>query len=247
MKLSLVLLTLAVLSPLAFVRAEEDDVVIADEVEEDIIEDITEDEDEAPIVASSDDAQLTVVFPDYGDDVTVPAGSIVTAVVGIHNKGSAPFVVTSIDGGIKTADFSESFQNFTALPINIPVDASGEATFTYRFMVSDRFDPNDFGMDIDVHFQDMEENQYVASAYNGPLTITETVSHFDLDTLLGYVILAGIVGAGYFATVGQKKPAVVAAASKKTAKKLVAQVETGTKKATTNEWLVGTNFTPKRK
>ena len=49
-------------------------------------------------------------------------------------------------------DMKQSFQNLTVLYMADMVEANQQASFTYKFMPSPRFEPADFGFVLDVSF-----------------------------------------------------------------------------------------------
>eukprot|EP00045_Choanoeca_perplexa_P021792 m.7360 g.7360 ORF g.7360 m.7360 type:complete len:264 (-) comp8805_c0_seq2:135-926(-) len=250
---SLLLLCL-LLAPIAFLSNDSTMLARADDVDDEVVngesvgnddEIVTDaEEDEELEVAGgddfdlgpSDDVTMFTVFPSHPNKV-MPAGSVVTALVTVVNKGRAAVLVDRMDGSIRPLqDMKQSFQNLSTIYMADMVEAGQQASFTYKFMPSPRFEPADFGFVLEVSFKDDDGSHFSQQAHNTSVSIVEEEDDFDITTLLSYAVVVAIAVAAYFQFNASKAPAAKAAST---------PTETGTKaSAQGNEWLADAN-TPK--
>eukprot|EP00043_Microstomoeca_roanoka_P026319 m.11258 g.11258 ORF g.11258 m.11258 type:complete len:268 (-) comp6442_c0_seq2:178-981(-) len=210
-----------------------EDIVVEDEADEDISESDIEDLELGPASA----VKTTAIFP-TNPNLEFPAGGIISALVGLENTDESPFTIMSIEASIRNPlDYSQSFQNFSVVPIELSVDSEQQATFNYKFRTSDRFEPREVIMTVLVHLKDSEEGHFVNAAFNQTVKLVDAESSFDVKSLFVYLALAA-AGALFYLQ-NKREPETVK-------KPAAQQVETGTKTPVTNEWLTGTNVDVRR-
>lgn len=215
-----------------------EDTIVADEEIEDA-EEIDYDDLE---LGPTKDVNVTALFPEF-NDLVIPAGAIVSAVIGVDNQGETPYIVQSIQGAIGNPLDFQSFQNFSEMPVELRVDAGEQATFTYRFRPSERFEPRDFLLTVVVNLKDKDEGLFVNTAFNQTVTLTDPESEGGVVTLLAYGAIA--VAAAVFYMKNAENNGNNSNNGKKSSgsnKKAASKVETGTNMTQENEWLQGTNI-----
>jgi len=229
----------------------------AEDAEDAVVEEVEEDEDEEDeVVATGDDegeeeeeeasgdigassdVDVKIIFPEHSD-LSFPAGSIVTALIGFHNKGQNAFTVQNIEASLRhLQDFSFHIQNFTNEAVNQEIKSHEHATFLYKFKPHESFDPRDFGFVLNVHYIDNNEAPYRHTALNSTVHIVDSEESFDTRSFIAYVstLAIGVLGVLVYK---QKSTKPAAAANKKKE-----AVETGTSKKTEvdNDWLASANL-----
>ncbi|EGD74083.1 hypothetical protein PTSG_05775 [Salpingoeca rosetta] len=244
--LAIVALLLTRLPPSSLVSANDDDTVTGEDVGDDM-DNVAVDEEAEEEESDIDDLELgptklvdvTAIFPDF-PTLEIPAGAIVTAVVGLDNKADSPFVVSSIEGSLGAPfDYTQSFQNFTAMPIELRVDAGQQATFTYKFRPSDRFEPRDFALAVVVNLKDQSEGLFVNTAFNQTITLTDPESDVSSKAIFGYILFAAVGVLAFLYS--RPKPAT------KPTKQAAKRVETGAGMVQEDEWLADTNVVQPRR
>jgi len=163
-----------------------------EEGEENVTEEMGDDGEAGALIGSHDDIVTFVTFPN-NKDLDFPAGSIVTAFIGVHNKGAEPFIISGVDGSIRhPLDYSQAFQNFTPSHYELPLEPDSEITLEYFFRPADRFEPSEFGLKIDVHFHTQDENVFINPVFNQTVSILDAESTFEAKDYFIYVILAAV-------------------------------------------------------
>jgi translocon-associated protein subunit alpha len=243
--LALLVLTPFLAAPSMFARAEngDDDIVVEAALDdEDGDEEVVFVEEEEAVEEPQDQVEFSILFP-YHQDKVFPAGAIITAFIGVNNKGDNPVVVNLLQGSLRhPQELSQVFQNFSTIHLADVVEGGQHATFMYKFRPSERFEPQPFGLVVDVGFTGEAQAQHFESAYNSTVQIAEEEYEFDLGTTVFYAV-AGLAAA-YFVfnnVLGgdSTKPAKAAAAQAE------APVETGTRRTSStsgNQWLDNANI-----
>lgn len=192
----------------------------AQEVEDDIVEDVLEDEDEGdatveaddvgtestavegdaeeeeeePPLKPSEDANTFILFtkPNIGTDL--PAGHIVKFLVGFANKGSNDFVVETMDAAFRyPQDYSFYIQNFTSVRFDKVVEPNREATFEYSFLPSESFSARPMGLTVNLNYKDNEGNLFQDAVFNETVQVVEPDEGLDGETFFLYIFLAAVV------------------------------------------------------
>ncbi|EDQ86221.1 uncharacterized protein MONBRDRAFT_28449 [Monosiga brevicollis MX1] len=230
-----VLLLALLLAPLALLSHAQD-VEEDEDIEDTIVLDDLEVEEEE--ISLTNLVTTTTIFPSHVDKV-FPAGSIVSAVVGVRNAASEPIIVNAMAASIRPLeDMTQSFQNLSLIFLADRIEPGEEASFNYKFRPSERFEPATFALVLDVGFTDAQDRQFVVQAHNTSVTITEAEDDGDLTGLLPFVSMAALAA---FAYVYLQKPELLQTAAAPAAKP--EKIERGTRaSASGNEWLNSANL-----
>lgn len=187
------------------VRAQDEDVDVADAVLEDMVdeeivplesegvamdEDVIEVDDTAQLgLSKSPDAECTVFFPDFSTHF--PAGSTVTVIVGFKNAGTSTFRINDIEASFRhPGDFSYSVWNFTQQYIDTTVESGDSATIFYQFTPPETTDPRDFGFVVNVNYFDGENAQFQESVVNTTIQVIESQEETDYYMMAFKAIVA---------------------------------------------------------
>lgn len=179
------------------------------------------DTDDEPETTKSPDADTFLLFTrplhSSGSQLELPAGYPVEFLVGFTNKGSDDFIVETVEASFRyPMDFNYFIQNFSAIPYNLEIKPSHEATVSYSFLPSESFAGRPFGLNIALNYRDASGNQFSEAVFNETVSITEVDEGLDGETFFLYVFLAAIVvlllvlGQQFLGSYGKRKrsPAV---------------------------------------
>jgi translocon-associated protein subunit alpha len=196
-------------------------------------------QEEYVVPTAAEDVVTSYVFPDNPAKV-FPAGEPVEVLVGLRNKGSRQYNITSIDASFNyPLDFSYFIQNFTRWEYGMPVSASQEVSLSYMFRPDAMLEPREFGLLVNVHYTDSTGKAYTSVAFNGTVDLVESAGGWDAQSFFAVLAVLALVGVGGF--FGYRSLSTWAK-KQKTAKK----VEYGTKvrHEVEDDWLAGTAADP---
>jgi len=145
--------------------------------------------------------------------------------------------ITSAIGALRyPQDWKYYIQNFTRKSYGISVAPGEFASFVYKFRPDPMLEPRDIGLSVSVFYTDSANQNFTSVLFNSTISLIETGSSIDAQSIFTYIGLIGVVGLALFVafkslgkSVGKKKSR--------------AKIETGTQKTDVidNEWLVGTS------
>lgn len=159
----------------------------------------TEDDDDLSLdgYRTSPDADITFMFTKPSKDGSeLPVGKEVHFLVGFYNKGQKEINVDTMEASFRySADFSYYLQNFTAFVYNRPVKPKQEVTLSYQFFVSDVYTPRPYGLTVNLHYHDAD-NQYLTAVFNETINIVELDEGLDRETFFLFIVLTGLAVLG---------------------------------------------------
>ncbi|KPM05955.1 hypothetical protein NH340_JMT05286 [Sarcoptes scabiei] len=153
-----------------------------------------DDEDTVEGYKSSPDADIIYMFTKpVGDGLELPIGKEVHFLVGFHNRGQKDFFVDTMDASFRySADFSFSLQNFTSFAYNRVVKPKQEVTLSYQFFISEAYSPRPYGLTVNLHYRDAENNQFLSAVFNETVNIVELDETLNSETFFLFLVLAGL-------------------------------------------------------
>merc|ERR1719272_1020614 len=180
---------------------EAGDAAVDDEEEEEDDEDEEVDLADLEGEGGGDEGIATVSVFTEGSESSMPAGAVVSALVGFSNGGNRPLVVKAIRASIRDLnDFNYIYENYTAFEVGATVEAGEQASYMYEFTPGKGLDPRDVAMEIAVDYVDDDDEDFETdAAFNGTVTITAFNGAFDMDQIVQLIFFAvvGIGGAWY--------------------------------------------------
>ncbi|KAK9903492.1 hypothetical protein WJX75_006931 [Coccomyxa subellipsoidea] len=191
------------------------------------------------IPAPLEGVQTVFWLPEYPEK-QFPAGSLVEAVVGVHNNANNPLNVTAIIGSLNNAQaFHQFYQNFSYQPQQAVVRPGEEASLSYYFMPDESFPPREFQVALTV-FYNTPAGSFASTFFNETIDIVEVPPLIDVQGIfLLAALLALLAAAVYGAKSGLEWYGILkpkkASRKSEVKKRTVAAGEE-------NEWLKGTNF-----
>lgn len=115
--------------------------------------------------------------------------------------------------------------------MNQTIGARSHATLRYELRPDENFDPRQFGLIINVRYIDISnEKLHMGEAYNGTVSVTDSLDAFDAETGFLYLSLVAILGLVVFAA----KQLCSSPASNKGKRPIKKRVEMGTGAAVDN-------------
>lgn len=172
------------------------------------------------------------------------AGEPVNIVVNVKNSATKEeFVVDHIQASIRhQKQWAFRLENFTATKYDDAVPAGHEASFSYQFTPHESFQPKKYGITALLYLHDLKGNKFVHPVFNETFTIIDNSNTFDLHTVFMFMVFAGFAFAISFAIQNSFIPTPDANKNKKLLKPKAAS-----KSDKPEDWLVDTNFQPKKK
>lgn len=142
----------------------------------------------------SDFAITKVIFPDHGDK-KFPAGALVPVLIGFQNIGEAAFHIKEIEGSFRhPLDYTYHFQNFTSYTPDTVVAPKQVVSFNYFIRPYENYEPRQIGLQINVHYESVD-GEFHDAAFNGTVDVVDSEEEFDGTSLVGYGVMAAIIGA----------------------------------------------------
>jgi len=124
-----------------------------------------------------------------------PVGQVSDALLGFGNTGDKAFRVIGIKAHlVSPQDFTYFLQNFTAVPYNVTVEPDEVNTLQYKFKPDKNLDTREFGLIIDVYYQNQENDQFATTFFNETITFVEAEEGFDPKNLVSYLVLLVVIG-----------------------------------------------------
>jgi hypothetical protein len=227
MRLSILLLLTCLMATSYIVKANEDDAVDAEVIDDDDIEidddddvevmdddDDDEDEDEDEPAAAGEEPEEQpqlmpmplegvrsfIYFPDGAHTIT--GGKVSEIVVGVQNNGNKDIEMMSCSGKmLYPQGANEVIQNFTNVGYDKQIVASkAEASFYYAFMPNIYAGGREFTIGFEVYYREANTNLYYrAVPFNETVSILESAEGVATEIFFMYstVVLLAIVG-GFF-------------------------------------------------
>lgn len=147
----------------------------------------------------------------------LPAGEQVDTLIGFENaKDSVPYIVEFVQARITAAGTpGYIIQNLTGTLYNRTINTGETGTILYKFSPAKEIDPRDYGLVVNVWMREADELEVQPrpplQAYNSTVTILDTTTAFDLQSLFLVVVLVGLCAGVYHITQRNKKSKVKAA------------------------------------
>jgi hypothetical protein len=153
-----------------------------------------------PPIGPSPDVSTVFVFPDHPNKV-ITAGEIVEVLLGFVNNGDREFNITYVFASLNhPLDYRYYIQNYTRAEYGLLVQPNEQVSVSYRFRPDPLLEPRDFGLVVNVLYEDESGRIYHNAFFNGTVTIEEPDTGFDLQQLFLTVGFFGVLGlGGYFA------------------------------------------------
>jgi hypothetical protein len=174
----------------------------------------------------------------------MPAGAVVSALVGFSNGGNRPLLVKSVRASIRDLnDFNYVYENYTALVVGATVEAGEQASYMYEFTPGKGLDPRDVAMEIAVDYVDDDDEDFeTEAAFNGTVTITAFNGAFDMDQIVQLIFFAVVgIGGVWYLTNSEVGGKVMGVAT--------GSIETGTEASSAgdDDWAETALFNPQAK
>jgi len=163
-------------------------------------EDIEEDDD-AAVLKPSPDISTMVFFPDFSEK-KFPIGSDVQLLLGIHNKGKAPYNISFIGAYLHSPfDLDYYIQNFSVKAVEEIVEPGEEQTFDFTFRPDQRLEPLEFWLSAYVVYNNTDTSQIHQTVFiNGTIDLVEKPSDMNFRRVFTYVLaFAAAALVGYIA------------------------------------------------
>lgn len=144
----------------------------------------------------SEFATTKVIFTDHSS-LKFPAGSFIPVLIGFQNTGEAAFHIKEIEGSFRhPLDYTYHIQNFSSYAPDVVVGPKQVVSFNYYIRPYLDFEPREIGLQINVHYESAD-GEYHDAAFNGTVSLVDSVEDFDGTNIVGYVIMlfifAGLV------------------------------------------------------
>jgi len=125
-----------------------------------------------------------------------PAGETIEALIAFENQNEKDdFSIEYVRGALTSPqDFGHYLQNFTGSLHNTTVQKGQEACLLYRFTPDVNIDPREYGVIIEVFYQNENNETFLSTVFNGTVHITDPHSSFDGQTLFAYLSIVGFTG-----------------------------------------------------
>lgn len=169
--------------------------------------DVTEDEDDEELAGDGGRfrrAYARAIFPKCTDVLspTTHAGSALDAVIAYRNAhpGRKHTIVLVTGHLTPVGTHNYVLQNFSVVRHVRHVHSAETVTIQYSFTPDESLEPDDYNLVLGVYFHDNITNTtHFAAAFNGTVTVDESL-RTDPRTFFTYITLLAIIfGAGYFA------------------------------------------------
>jgi len=185
------------------VRAEEDDLELADEEEEpkgsappvsdeEEFEEVEEEGEE--FLAPHPDVDTLVYFKDALDKRFV-IGEPVVVLIGLHNRGDQRLDLTEIGAHFHSPyDLSYYIQNFTRRSLNTFLPPNFEVTLEYKFVPDKSLEPLNFWLSGWVEYNSSSGRYYRSTFTNGTVELIEKQSDADFRRIFAVLFVIGLGG-----------------------------------------------------
>ncbi|XP_072024447.1 translocon-associated protein subunit alpha-like [Amphiura filiformis] len=151
-----------------------------------------EGEQEEPLKASPD-ADTTFLFT-KNSETEIPVTKVVQMLIGFANNGKEDFHIDNIQASLRyPQDFSYYIYNFTTQYYNTVVEPNKETTLEYVFNPSEVFASRPFGLVIELHYKDSQDEVYMDAVFNETVTLVELDEGLDTETFFLYIFLAAVL------------------------------------------------------
>jgi len=160
-------------------------------------EDIEEETDTA-VLKPSPDIVTTVYFPGYAEK-KFPVGTDVQLLLGVHNKGKAPYNISFIGAYLHSPfDLDYYIQNFSVKAVDELVAPGKEQTYDFTFRPDQRLEPLEFWLSAYVIYNNTDTSQIHQTVFiNGTIDLIEKPSDMNFRRVFTYFLAfaaAGLVG-----------------------------------------------------
>jgi len=188
------------------VRAEEEETGASEE-DEDLA---GEEEEKSGLEGVTLHSHFIGQATDAAGQPRLPAGEQVDALIGITvEKDAAPYIVEFVRASITAAGQpGYIIQNLTGTLYNRTFNTGETGTILYKFTPAKEIDPRDYGLVVNVWMRESADDEIPqlkpVQAYNSTVTILDTTTAFDIQSLFLVVVLVGLCAGLYHLTTRNK-------------------------------------------
>jgi hypothetical protein len=128
--------------------------------------------------------------------LSFPVGEYADALVGLSNNAPDQGVTYRIEfilAYLTARDGSYYVQNFTGAAYNRSVNVGESATMRYRFKPDAQLDTREYTLLVQVFYMNDDNETFLATPFNGTISLTEADLALDGRTIFGYASTFGII------------------------------------------------------